>query len=297
MTLNPRNRILGIAIITIAMMLSAVASAAPSFFVFDNGVGREIWTPEQQATTLEELGYEGISYNYTNPEDLAIWQRECGKRGLEIVALYLKTTLDPTDYFDPRFKEAIKLLKGTETVVWMTISKSKDAKDPDAAAVRNAREIADLAAEHGVRVALYGHFGFHVETGTDSARIVKLANRPNLGATLNLCHEFLSGKGNAIDETIQTMARDCTLVSINGMDLANKKYITRLDQGNYDIVTFLEKLQAAGYRGPVGLQCYNVPGDLRDNLAANIATWRSIAGQLDKRRALTPPLTPAAGGN
>ncbi len=277
------------------------SAATPSFFVFDNGVGRGKWTPEQQATTLKELGYDAISYNFTNTKDLATWQLECGKQGLKIAAIYLYTSLDESNPYNPQFKEAVKLLKGTDTVVWMTVLKPKQAGDHEAAAVKNVQEIADLAAEQGVRVALYGHVGFFVETGMDSARIVGLANRPNLGATINLCHEFLSQKGSQIDETIKSVARNCMLVSINGIDLAKKNYITRLDQGDYDLVSYLEKLQAAGYKGPVGLQCFNVPGDTRENLAANIATWRSIVGQLEERSTKAPQqnvLTPeeAAAG-
>ena len=52
----------------------AARAAVPEFFVFDNGVGRGAWSPEQQAKTLKELGYDGISYSYTNAKDLAAWQ-------------------------------------------------------------------------------------------------------------------------------------------------------------------------------------------------------------------------------
>lgn len=291
-----RTRLTSILAGAISAFFIVTASAEkPSFFVFDNGVGRGKWTPEQQATTLKELGYEAISYNFTNPEDLANWQRECGKQGIKIAAIYLNTSVDGPRPFDPRFKEAVKLLKGSDTVIWMTVLKPKTPGDHDAAAVKNVQEIADLAAEQGLRVALYGHVDNFVETGMDSARIVKLANRPNVGATINLCHEFLSKKGEQIDETLKAVASGCLLVSINGVDLANKNYITRLDQGDYDLVSYLEKLQAAGYRGPIGLQCFNVPGDTRDNLAANIASWRSILGQMEERSATAPPqntLTP-----
>lgn len=49
------------------------------------------------------------------------------------------------------------------------------------------------------------------------------------------------------------------------------------------MTAYLKKLAAAGYRGPIGLQCYSVPGDVKENLVANIATWRRIAGQLAAR--------------
>jgi len=60
------NLFIATACLALAGALSA-ALPAPEFFVFDNGVGRGKWTPEEQAKTLKELGYDGISYNYTNP--------------------------------------------------------------------------------------------------------------------------------------------------------------------------------------------------------------------------------------
>jgi hypothetical protein len=140
-----------------------------------------------------------------------------------------------------------------------------------------------------VRVALYGHAGFYVDNSADSARFVKLADRPNLSATINLCHEFMSGHGAELDETVKAVAPLAALASINGVDLANTNYIVRLDQSDFDLTAYLKKLLAAGYHGPIGLQCYNVKGDVRTNLAANIATWRRIAGQLNEQSQSTPP--------
>lgn len=258
-------------------------AATPEFFVFDNGVGRGSWTPVQQAKTLRELGISGISYNYTKPADLAAWQAACKAEGVKIVGLYVHTFPDkPEQPFDPAFKEAIKMLKGSGTVIWMTLREGKDRKrNMDAECVKIVREIADLASAEGVRVAVYGHKGFYVETGADSARIVKLAEKSNVGGSINLCHEFLSGKGDVLDETIRTAAAVSTLASVNGVDVANKKYILRLDQGDFDVAAYLKKLIAAGYSGPVGLQCYSVPGDVAENLKANIVAWKKIAAELD----------------
>jgi sugar phosphate isomerase/epimerase len=265
------------------LLLAGVAAAAvPEFFVFDNGVGRGSWTPEQQARTLKELGYDGISYNYTKPADLAAWQKAFKEQGLKIYGLYLHTYLDRPEHFEPAFKDAIKLLKGTETVVWMTVMAPREKADHDAEAARNVQEMADLAAEQGVRVALYGHAGFYVETGADSARIVTMANRPNVGASINLCHEFMAKQGDRLDETLKLAAPLATRVSINGVDMANKQYVLRLDQGDFDVAAYLKKLFAAGYRGPIGLQCYNVKGDITENLKADIAAWRKIAAKLVK---------------
>ncbi|MER2507942.1 MAG: hypothetical protein ABTQ27_04190, partial [Amaricoccus sp.] len=48
-----------------------------------------------------------------------------------------------------------------------------------------------------------------------------------------------------------------TRVSINGADLASKAWITRLDQGDFDMVGYLRKLKAAGYDGPAALMSFN----------------------------------------
>ncbi len=263
------------------VLLGRSAAAAPPVFVFDNGVGRGAWTPEQQAGTLKELGYDGISYNYTTPEDLAQWQKVFAAHGLRIFGLYVHTQIDGQQPFDPRLPEAIRLLEGTDTVLWITVRESKEPGNRDAQAVQVVQQVADLARSHGVRVALYGHAGFYVEHAADSARIVGKANRPNLGTTINLCHEFLSGQGDGLDASVSQVARSATLVSINGVDQAGRQYITRLDQGDFDLANYLRKLQSAGYDGPIGLQAYNVPGDTRENLAANIAAWRRIAAAVD----------------
>ena len=268
-------------IIAILLLACLTASAAvPEFFVFDNGVGRGVWTPEQQAKTLKELGFDGISYNYTKPDQFAAQQKACKEQGLKIYGLYVYTYLDRPEHFDPAFKDAIKLLKGTETIIWMTLMKPKDKGDHDAEAIRNVREMADLAAAQGVRVAIYGHAGMYVETGTDAARVVKLADRPNLGASLNLCHEFLAKRGGALDETIKRVAPISMLASVNGIDVANQKYLLRLDQGDFDVAAYLKKLFAAGYQGPVGLQCYSVPGGTLENLRADIAEWKKISAKI-----------------
>ena len=40
---------------------------------------------------------------------------------------------------------------------------------------------------------------------------------------------------------------------------------------------FLRTLRDLGYRGPIGLQCYGIGGDVREHLERSLATWRKIA--------------------
>lgn len=271
------------AILTSIVVLAALAAnAGTEFFIFDSGVGRGKWPPERQAKTLKELGFAGISYNYTNPRDLQDWQRAFKAEGLKIFGLYVYTYLDQPDSFAPGFREAIKLLKGTDTVIWMAVRETKTRKKEgfEDRAVEVVREMADLAAAQGVRVALYGHAGFYVENAADGARLAKLVDRPNVGPSINLCHEFASKQEAKLDETLKAVAPMALLASINGVDVATKKHVLRLDQGDFDVAAYVRKLQAAGYRGPIGLQCFGVPGDTDENLKAAQKAWQRIEATL-----------------
>ena len=43
--------------------------------------------------------------------------------------------------------------------------------------------------------------------------------------------------------------------------------------------TFLKTLRQFGYTGPVGLQCFGLPGDVADGLAESMKAWRSYTGK------------------
>jgi sugar phosphate isomerase/epimerase len=272
-------------LVALWLLLSAGFTMAqpPELFAFDNAVGRGKWTPDEQARTLRELGYAGISYNYTNPKDLAAWQRAFAAQSLKIYGLYVHTFPDGEQPYDPALREAINLLKGSDTVIWMTLREVKDkGRNYDDACVKIVQDIAEQARANGLRVALYPHAGFTVATAAQAVRIVKLVNRPNVGASINLCHEFITNHGPDIDATLQLAAPLSTLVSINGMDVARKHYFGRLDQGDFDLADYLRQLSAAGYNGPVGLQGYKVEGDPRENLRLSMEAWKRISQQANQ---------------
>lgn len=246
------------------------------FFAFDNGVGRGQWPAEKQAATLKRLGYDGISYNYTNNKDLETWVRVYGEARLKIFALYIHTFPEKkAEPWDPALREAISLLKGSETALWITFREAKVKGDYDEACVKIARELGDLAQAAGVRVVIYHHAGFYVATASDSLRIAKKASHPAVKPSYNLCHEFMTGHGNKAMETLRAVAPEAGLISINGVEPADKKrYILPLGQGSFDTRALLAELKRLGYTGPVGHQFYSVPGDIEANLKDAMTAWR-----------------------
>jgi sugar phosphate isomerase/epimerase/lysophospholipase L1-like esterase len=241
------------------------------FFAFDNGIGRGRLTPEQQAKTLKKLGYAGIGY--TGVRDLPRRIKAFKDCGLRVFNLYVGC--NPSNKkrpYDPKLIDAMKQLEGTGAMLWLTVHGKTD--DKRAAAV--IRELADKAAKHGVKIALYPHFGYYIATAPQAIRLVKKVDRKNVGMTINLCHELKSGNGPKLPEIIKASAPHLFQVSINGADHKGgwNKLIRPLGDGEFDVPGFLKTLKQAGYTGPIGLQCYAVKGDQVKNLARSMAAWK-----------------------
>ncbi len=261
-------------------------TAAPwSFFAFDNGVGRGVWPASKQAETVKALGYDGIHYNYTNPKDFATKISACNAAGVPVKAVYIYTFVDkPGKSYDPGIKDVIKMLAGSQAIIWMTLRDGKRGQqDPDAAAI--VTEIAGMAAESGLKVSIYPHAGFYVSTAEDAVRIAKIVNLPNVGVTINLCHELFAGNGGRLAEVVKTASPYLNLVSINGAspipDKGPKAWDTLpLGTGTFDTESFLRLLHDNGYRGPIGHQFFGVKGADMDKLTSAIQSWKQIKPQI-----------------
>ena len=58
------------------------------------------------------------------------------------------------------------------------------------------------------------------------------------------------------------------------------RLIQPLGEGDFDVLPFLQQLRASGYEGPIGLQCYQVPGKTDEILKKSIRAWRAIAAKI-----------------
>ncbi len=275
----------GVSPISDAQEKTAVLSI-PEFFPLDNGVGRGSWTPVQQAACLQELGFDGIGYNYTKPEDLAAWLKALSPRGLKLYSLYFGITLDQEDPYPAGLRQALPMLRGSGTILWVTVARPRTGGEYDPVAAQRIDALAELAAQQGLRVAIYPHLGLYVATAEDALRVLAPVTRTNVGVTVNLCHELASGNGPRLQEVIAKAAPRLFLATICGA--TDKKddaggwsnYIQTLDRGQFDVFGMLAALQRAGYRGPIGLQCYSIKGDQKENLGKSMRAWRSYMTRL-----------------
>ncbi|MEX2310440.1 MAG: TIM barrel protein [Pirellulales bacterium] len=276
-----------IALIVMLQATCLIASAQPAvqngrehlykFFAFDNGVGRDQnWTPQQQAQLLAELGFDGIGYS--GVQNLRDRYRVFDAAGLRIYSLYIDCWPAREQPFDPPLrKEDLAFFAGRDVTLWIVINGVTN--DEQAASV--LRELADEVNKHRVRLAIYPHFGCYVATARHALKIVKLVDRKNVGMSLNLCHELRAGNADELSRIVEESIDHLFLVSIHGADRVTdgnreqdwSRLIKPLDEGEFNVVGFLEHLSKSRYSGPIGLQCFGLSGDTRTLLQRSKKAW------------------------
>jgi sugar phosphate isomerase/epimerase len=262
------------------------------FFAFDNGTGYGSVAPEEQAKMLKELGYAGIGY--TGARQIPAMLKALDAQGLKMFSIYVDVCLTPEKgkpLYDQALKTAIEQLKGRETIIWLPISGGKpSATDLDRQAVAVVREIADMGEKSGLRIALYPHTWMYVEQIEDAVRLAKKVDRKNVGVTFNLCHFLKVDDAKNLERRLKEARPYLFAVSINGADGGNTnqmgwdRLIQTLDRGSFDVGRVLRALRQVGYTGPIGLQCYAIPGDHRENLKRSIHAWQDLCHRIDNER-------------
>jgi inosose dehydratase len=149
-------------------------------------------TCDQMLDTIADAGYEGcelgpVGYLASEPDDVA---RRFAPRGLVMVAAYVATDLAAP--LSPAFREEVQavaaILAAGDGKVLLLGDAMSDARaevtgrveqfsetwwsDENWQHVReNIKVISDLAAVHGVRLAVHPHAGTHIESGREIDRL------------------------------------------------------------------------------------------------------------------------------
>jgi len=268
----------GLRAIGLGVLALGLAAGEP-LFVFDNGLGRGELAVEEQVDLARRTGYAGVLFaGAGNAGKFVAAHRAAGMR---VLGIYTGVNLDDTrPALEPGLAEAIRAMRGTGALVTFTV-RGKGGAGADGHAAALIREAADLAAAAGLRVALYPHYGFYMARVEDGLRLRELVGRSNVGLVFNLCHWLRSGDGAHLRERLRAAGPHLDLVLINGSDAEGDwtRLIQPLDRGSYDVAGFLREVRAAGYSGPVGLQCYGIAGDREENLRRSMAAWRRMAAR------------------
>ena len=239
---------------------------------------------------LHELGFDGAGYLLwlDNPdvpvrklgEDLEANLRTLDEVGLPVLDLGASINVNPNARpYDPRLVEAIRQPKGRPLTISVMLTGLPPGDERGMKpAVKILRQLGDLAADSDLRISIYHHKGNWTESFVQALRVVEKVDHPCVGANFNLCH-WLAVEG---DKDYRPLLRDGVekvfLVTICGANVGGKtiaELIQPLDRGDFDNRELLATLREIGYRGPIGLQCFMIPGDAREHLQRSMNVWKA----------------------
>jgi sugar phosphate isomerase/epimerase len=257
------------------------------FFAMDTGTkDNEHQTFADQAQMISELGYAGFGHGHTDLDNLQQVLDALDAHDLELSTIYLGVNLDNKEApFDPRLKDAVKMLDGRGTILWPYIQSSRfdlSSPDGDPTAIKVINQMADIIEDTDIKIAFYPHTSFWLETADDAFRLAQKIDRPNVGATFNLCHQLRVLGPETLEQTIKKVMPRLFVVTINGADSAPAgtadwdRLIQPLDAGSFDVYLVLKLLRNLNYSGPVGLQHYGIKGSAKENLNRSITAWKKL---------------------
>jgi sugar phosphate isomerase/epimerase len=267
------------------------ASWAPKLYPFCMEVSdAKRRTLAQEAQMLREIGFDGVGYllwldNSDVPvrklgEDLEANLRTLDKAGLPILDLGASVNVDPNARpYDPRLVEAIHKLKGRPLTISVMLTGLPPGDERGMKpAVKILHQLGDLAAKSGLRISIYHHKDNWTESFIHALRVVEEVDHPCVGANFNLCHWLGVDGDKDYRPHLREGAEKIFVVTICGSKVGGKtvaELVQPLDQGDFDNRKLLLVLREIGYRGPIGLQCFGIPGDAREHLRRSMNIWKA----------------------
>ena len=236
---------------------------------------------EEQNEMLRDLGFDGVAHLWLDglPQRAA----SAKKTGLKIFQIYIQVDLSAEQAYDGRLAEILPSVKGHGTQLALLIygAKPSDVSFDDKA-VAVIQKILDIAEPLGVRVVLYPHVGAWNEKVSDCVRIAERFPGKKVGVMFNLCHWAAVDKSENLEPVLRSALPYLSSITINGTDTPEEiqaktgNWLQPLDAGSFDQAKLFKILDDLGYHGPVGLQCYGIPGDARIHLERSMKKWKTL---------------------
>jgi sugar phosphate isomerase/epimerase len=277
-------------IILISLSVNA-QQFSPGFFCFEDAfLLSPKYSFDDNAKLLSSLGFDGIELEGLEMADekLAILD----KYDLRLFMVYIQVDLEKNQPYDIRLQEFIKKIKDKGVTLWLHIHSDNFGPSDtlgDEACVPVIQKLADYASAYNVKIALYPHSRFWLEKVEDGVRLTRKINRQNVGAVFNLCHYLKTDEKGLLERKLIRSIPYLAAVSINGADDGDtrdmdwSRLIQPLGQGSYNVLKIIRLLRDNNYRGPIGLQCYNIPGEPSEFLKISIDTWNRYKKELSSK--------------
>lgn len=258
------------------------------FYPFNNAFRTLQNAPESfdaQSACLVKLGFKGFAGHQSDsyfPRRVSL-----DKFGLCMPEIYWGITMDADGNvsYNKELKDIIIDSKDRN----LTVTLHSHAKDfmnrfdeGDPLFAKGMRELADFAAQYNVKVAVYPHVSNYCETVDHCIDMVKLVDRSNFGMVFNTCHMLKVEGEQGWEERLKKSLPYLFMISINGADSGDTRkmgwdrLIQPLGEGTFDIYKLVKLAVDNGYKGPFGLQCYNMKQDCEAALTKSMNTWHEF---------------------
>lgn len=249
-----------------------------------NGFRNAPKSASEKAKLLKAIGYDGLEG--FGDQDFIGLRKALEREGLRMPVVYTPLNFEadkkPEKPSVDEIKEIIKAA-GKGTVVYFHLhsdSYKKDKEKGDQEVTAILRDLSDFATGFGIKLGVYPHVSLYCETLEHSVKLAKMVDRKNYGAVLNLCHLLKVEGSSGIEDKIKKFTPWLVAVNICGADDGDTRQmgwehlIQPLGQGSFDTYWLVKLLLDNGYKGTIGLQCYNLKGDVTETLTKSLQTWK-----------------------
>ncbi|MFG3151889.1 bifunctional sugar phosphate isomerase/epimerase/4-hydroxyphenylpyruvate dioxygenase family protein [Streptomyces sp. NPDC048219] len=227
----------------------------------------------EKLTAASRAGFDGVEIfendllaSPLTPEEI---RARCADLGLTVDLYQPMRDIEalPEDAFTralrrARHKFALMGRLGADTVL-VCSSVSPHAVDDDDLAAEQLSRLADLARDHGVRVAYEAlAWGRHISTYDHAWRVVESAGHPALGTCLDSFHILSRGSDPKGIEDIPgekiffLQLADAPLLAMDVLQWS-RHYRCFPGQGGFDVAGLLGHVLRTGYDGPLSLEVFN----------------------------------------
>ena len=247
---------------------------------------------DEQSKLAKRLGYSGLA-GHTEDSYFEL-RKALDKVGLAMPEIYISLKIDSgVPNYNQLLKELIKDSKDRDLLVTLHLHSELYKNNKEKGDIKFAEvltDLADYAAKYNVKLAVYPHFSFYCESIDHTLKLVKMVNRPNLGAVFNLCH-FLKVEGQKnMEEQVKRAVPYLFMVSLSGTDKGDTqnmdwdRLIQPLGKGSFDPYPIVKLLVDNNYKGRFGLQCYNIKMDCEPALTQSMNTWNEYKRKYSKEK-------------
>jgi len=238
----------------------------------------------EQVGLLQELGYQGVAFFWPGAEAFEAFVTVPAVRsgGFRVYAV-----LYDFAFAQPWSREEVdamlRALAPHQANLWLILS---GPAGPNETMVEAVREVVAMATVRGVRVVVYPHDENAIENVEEALALIEAVGRPELKASLHLCHELKAGNRDRLAEVIAAAAPQLVLASINGasreVDAPGwSAAIQPLDRGELDVRnSYLLPLIRSGYSGPLVLHTFGIEDRPEEHLRRSYSAWRRMSREV-----------------